>query len=233
MFSKFRLGRLASILLVLALLVAPVQAVVDQGHPALTRLWVPTADGDQFACTGFYVNKDAGDARRTWVLSAGHCSRAAYAARNADETSWYAIDWRMTLVGHGSLQKRLDIAIGTMVAPDAISGNYGKRFWLADKFPEDGRVYIPNFGHGVESVIAAKIKGPDPRFPGAVIVETETAGQIKSGASGSPVLNSHGRVAGVLWGGVVDTRTMEPTNEIIVTPIEVAYALWALMEVRP
>lgn len=199
------------------------QGTVDLLHPALTRLW--TSDG-RFACTGFYVNQEAGHQLRGIILTAGHCAGTAYARRNAELWVSYPVNWRAVLDGHPAFQKTIDVAVGTSIVPEELP--LGKRFWLANKI-EPGRVYIPGFPMGIERISTGVAVGPSDEYPGSWVVQMERAGEVTYGSSGSPVLREDGRVVGIVWGG----RTGQSdgfTNIVFVTPIDVVYDLLKLLE---
>lgn len=210
-------------------------AISDYGHLAITRLWVSTREGRTFGCTGFYIDKSAGASARTYVVTAGHCTRADAAMRDTAGFVLYPVQWRGVIFGHADIHKRLDVAFGTSVLPDdiPISG----RLRLADESPKDGFVWIHGFPLGVERVTAGELRSPDPLFPGSLVIELRDAKDVEPGSSGSPVLNAYGQVVGIVWGMLTEydraTGEVVPSGRILVTPVEALHALMALLELPP
>lgn len=239
---------LTALLVLIALVLAPFQvvldtatAITDQGSPAISRLWVSTDEGDRFACTVSYIMPYINESA-SWVLTAGHCSRASVLKRTPDDGIAGLVNWRI-IATNWNLGTVNDFAIGT--APDVRRTEH-RRLWLADKAPERGEIYVHGFPEGVERVSRGELVPPeyadkystlvpiDPwgsvarklvpeLMPGTRLVLIPK-GVIQSGSSGSPLLNADGRVVGVLWGVLyrrgLEGPGVEDNDVAMFTPIE-------------
>lgn len=216
--------RIIALLVCLLLLAAQgAQAIVDLGHPAVTRIWT----SDAFACSATYIREARPGV--AWILSAGHCAIARYTKRNATVSILGGIDWRVTVQSHAYSESVYDIAIGTVpdVRPEGDRKYYS---FFAEKFPEEGVVYIHGFPLGIESVVIGTVVGPAQAngkdMPGTWEVRVRRAGDVMPGSSGSVVLDGNGYIVGVLWGlKVVSPLTEEPTDRVFVTDIAVFHSL--------
>ena len=232
--------QLVALTAAVVLLVSSAFAITDYGSPTVSRLWQPTTQGDRFVCTVSYifpfVNEYVG-----WVVTAGHCitGGANYLRRSHENTVISLVNWRAMLLGDLRYTlETVDLAIGT--APDMRDGTKS-RFWLADKFPTSGDVYIHGFPNGVERVTAAHVVPfASEKMKGSALVVVRT-GEIAGGSSGSPVLNAQGQLVGILWGKVPEQyvpllelpRALAPGHEIAaVTPVEKLHELFRTLRVK-
>lgn len=216
--------------------------VTDYGESAITRLWSPGDDGDQFTCTVSYILPYVNE-HIAWVVTAGHCvvdGHGRYIKRTATDSTLSAVNWRAVTLGDPRYTAGFnDLALGT--TPEIREG-HANRLWLAEKMPDDGMVYIHGFPSGVERVTAAYVipakygKGSGSRFLAL------KAGEVTGGSSGSPVLDGQGRLVAVLWGIAEESDLKEfdlddllkPGTEVaLVTPVERLAALMTLLEVKP
>lgn len=224
---------LVALLIVLASWTA-VTAISDYGQQSITRLWADNYQGREMACTGFYINRDAGSRMRSYVVSAGHCSNATSAMRDTEGFVLYHIEWHGVVFGHGDIHNRVDVAIGTTLLPETIEPT--KRLVLADESPKDGLVWIHGFPLGVERVTVGTVQDPDSVYPGAMIVQMRNTSDVETGSSGSPVLNAYGQVVGIVWGmrTTYDRATglIVPSGTVLITPVETLHKLFALLEIK-
>lgn len=212
------------------LLLTPVSVVgiSDIGRSEITRIWRDTNEGRSYMCSASYVLPYIDDSR-SWLLSAGHCTGASMAARNAAATTLASINWRAVLETHGENNtSTVDIALGTV--PEVRDGAQ-KRLWLAEKMPSGGDAYIHGYPHGVEMVMRGLIVplytieditflqivrtpfGPvlgnrasiATSYPGSRLIIVPPK-QLGPGSSGSAVLDGSDRVIAVLWGGLENDR---------------------------
>jgi len=234
------MSRFGLAVLVVLLMVTSAWAVSDYGNTNVTRLWVSTDNGDEAICTGFYVRspRDASiETGFSWFLSAGHCAaaRALMAHRNADVWVLPMVNWQIAVTSGSHGLDIVDFAIGTL--PDAKEirpGDWNRGFWLAEKAPETGRVFIHGFPHAVERVSVAylmpstvKLRPDMIKGPSRLLVTK--AGEVRPGTSGAPVIAGNGRVIGIVWGVVMEPGKLlavempaEVDFEIVLfTPIEV------------
>ena len=219
----------ALVALTLSLTVTPVLAVISQGNAAITRLWA----GDDPACSASYPMIQTGyDENLVYVLSAGHCTVANYAKRDVTDSVLYKVDWRAMLLGRYGINRRVDVAIGTVPRPSELPLH--KRLWLADTMPREGAVWIAGFPLAVESVVIAQVIGEDPELPGSVLIQVRDPYSILPGSSGSAVLNKYGQIVGVVWGVRMAMNPItfqgEPTGTVIVTPVEEVHKLLKLLK---
>lgn len=225
--------------LVVVLLLLPLAGltVSDPGNPAVARLWAVEAQ-DQWlpVCTAFYLDHPAPrrfllPARAT-LVTAGHCAgeRRAVARSVLDPKS--PVEWTRTLTGTETCESwgwfevlcrhRWDVAVGT--TDDLRASRV--RLRLASHAPQEGEpVWVHGFGLGVENVVMARVKPPDPRFPGMLALDAVT-GDVLPGNSGSPVLDGEGQVVGVVVavlakGPCVPVLTCEPDyRSVVATPAD-------------
>ncbi|MDR7528672.1 MAG: serine protease [Armatimonadota bacterium] len=204
------------------------RAVLSPGHPALTRLWGLGPEGERvFTCTAFYIRtpKRAPEGLGT-LATAGHCAEVSrFAGRDADQASFAYVNWRALVDGRIGVHRRWDVAIGT--APELPES--GRPLWLGDPPRPDQRVWVIGYPAGVERVVACEVVGPSrpagdgTPFPGSWDLDCPPD-SILPGSSGSPVVDSGGRVVGVLWG-----RSLAG-DRVLITPVTALRELLRLLE---
>lgn len=215
--------KLITTLLAVCLLVVsviPSAAIVDLGDPKVTRLWRNTDDGDRFTCSATWIRPASGSV--SWLLTAGHCAKAAYVKRGVNDGSSAVVNWKVVITSHAYSGRLLDIAIGT--APDMRSITAFHAF-IADKAPtERGTIlYIHGFPAGAERVSQAVVLGMTPL---GLAVRT-APGEILPGSSGSVVLDQNGFVVGVVWG-----LSTQKDHTVYITPIEAFHEIVKLIDAK-
>lgn len=199
---------------------------------------------------------------RSWILSAGHCSKASEAVRNHELSIIGGVAWRAVVENHDPLLgPDVDLALGSV--PD--TRELKRWYWLESKAPDAGVVYIHGFPLGVERVSAAHLIPAsltnrlivlersywygdvphkfDDKFKGTRVVLVPR-GEQNQGSSGAPILNEYGRIIGVLWGMVPsgswttssenpDSKAEEKNYDLFMfTPVERLHELFKYMGVK-
>jgi len=201
-------------LLVALILVVPFPSysnteVLDQITLAQKATYNLQRDGDSF-CTAFVVKSLNG----VKFISAGHCAK--------DQSKTYAAyDWRNNVTIKLKLLKfedqwpSADYSVWEMVEPKLIPA-----LPMSQTVPRIGdRVYgfvgpmsmVPFFITGVFSGIAWVSDKPEAEINGMFVVSLIGA----PGASGSPVIDQHGYVWGILVGG---SRDIQGTVLVVKVP---------------
>ncbi len=179
----------------------PSPTPLDMAASVAFPLYVNTDDGTKRACTGFYVkplavNAATGEPLAGWVLTAGHCVVRGVVTRATDVASYEE--------GHpavGSWTAGYDFGLLELSEYGPLRSRHTYLPLLDRPLAAGERVFVLGFGRGQLRNVVGTYTGTDEM--GLRITTLEA---VRGGMSGSPVLTTDGKVAGIL----VATRCKGP-----------------------